>query len=443
MFVLHLRTFIAIFYKSLTDQIQTGKKLTTYMKGCRLKKFRSVLTIAFLSTLFYLTFPPAYAQAPNGEALFNANCKQCHSTGETKVIGPGLKGVEERVPGGDWIIKWVKNSSALIKSGDEYANKIFKENGGVNMPAQTLKDDEIHAVFAYVKVEGAKAPVASAVAATTKAEEKEGPWMLITVILILGILAVVLNRVQKGLRNALLIKEGKPVPQPVETKLAVKLWIRSNKKLIAVLLVLFTCWSSWKGWYALAGIGVSQGYQPIQPIKFPHKLHAGKNKINCQYCHSGAEKGKTAGIPSANVCMNCHKYIQEGPVYGKEEIAKIYAALDYDPATQKYGTNTKPIQWIRIHNLPDLAYFNHSQHVKVGKIECQTCHGPVQEMDTLKQFSTLTMGWCIDCHRTTEVKMDGNGYYTDYHKELINKYGPEAKLTVEKIGGTECSRCHY
>jgi len=202
-------------------------------------------------------------------------------------------------------------------------------------------------------------------------------------------------------------------------------------------------YGSVKAWYGLMDIGVTQGYKPEQPIKYSHKLHAGDMKISCIYCHSGAEKGKTAGIPSAMVCMNCHKYIQEGPVYGKEEINKIYAALDYDPATQKYGPNQKPIQWVRVHNLPDLAYFNHSQHVKVGKIECQTCHGPVQEMDTLKQFSSLTMGWCIDCHRTTEVKMDGNAYYNDYHKKLSEKYGPEAKLTVEHIGGTECSRCHY
>ncbi|HKR06816.1 MAG TPA: c-type cytochrome [Bacteroidia bacterium] len=414
------------------------------MTGCSIRKTRSVIPAVFIFVIFFLTAFISSAQAPDGKILFETNCKQCHSTGDNKVIGPGLKGVEDRVPSEEWLLKWVKNSTALIKAGDEYGNKIFKENGGVAMPAQSLKDDEIKAILAYTKAEAAKIPaqITSAVTAA-KAEEKEGPWLLITVVVILGILAVVLNRVQKGLKNAVLIKEGKPIPEPIAAKPAIKIWIRGNKKLIAVLLVLFTCWSSWKGWYALAGIGISQGYQPEQPIKFPHKLHAGKNKINCQYCHSGAEKGKTAGIPSANVCMNCHKYIQEGPVYGKEEIAKIYAALDYDPATQKYGTNTKPIQWIRIHNLPDLAYFNHSQHVVVGKIECQTCHGPVQEMDTLKQFSQLTMGWCIDCHRTTEVKMEGNGYYTDYHKKLIEKYGPEAKLTVEKIGGTECSRCHY
>jgi hypothetical protein len=141
--------------------------------------------------------------------------------------------------------------------------------------------------------------------------------------------------------------------------------------------------------------------------------------------------------------MNCHKYIQEGPVHGKEEISKIYAALDYDPNTGNYGPNPKPIQWVQVHNLPDLAYFNHSQHVTVGKIACQTCHGPVEEMDVLYQFSKLTMGWCIDCHRTTEVKMDGNAYYADYQTWLKEKHGPDVKLTVDKIGGLECSRCHY
>jgi hypothetical protein len=141
--------------------------------------------------------------------------------------------------------------------------------------------------------------------------------------------------------------------------------------------------------------------------------------------------------------MNCHKYVQSGPKYGTTEIAKIYAAIDWDPTKQQYGPNKKPIQWVRIHNLPDLAYFNHAQHVKVGKVECQTCHGPVQEMEQMYQFSPLTMGWCINCHRNTEVKMDGNGYYTELHEKLKKKFGPQAKLTVDKIGGMECARCHY
>ena len=222
-----------------------------------------------------------------------------------------------------------------------------------------------------------------------------------------------------------------------------KHWVREHKKLIALLVIIAFVGGSVKGWYALAGIGISQGYQPDQPIKFSHKLHAGTNKIDCRYCHSGAEKAKNANIPSPNVCMNCHKYIQSGPVYGKAEIAKIYDAIGWDPAKQAYTGIQKPIQWVRIHNLPDFAYFNHSQHVKVGKVECQTCHGPIQEMEQVAQFSPLTMGWCINCHRTTEVKMEGNGYYTKLHDDLKKKYGAEARLTVDKIGGLECARCHY
>jgi hypothetical protein len=141
--------------------------------------------------------------------------------------------------------------------------------------------------------------------------------------------------------------------------------------------------------------------------------------------------------------MNCHKGIKEGTLTGTTEISKIYAALDYNPETQTYGPNPKPIKWTRVHNLPDFAYFNHSQHVKVGGVMCQTCHGPVEEMTVAKQFAPLTMSWCINCHRETEVKMAGNHYYDKYHKYLSNKYGADAKITVEKIGGTECGRCHY
>ena len=221
----------------------------------------------------------------------------------------------------------------------------------------------------------------------------------------------------------------------------------SRVELVATILLavaaVATAWSSYQGWYALAGIGVSQDYQPDQPIKFSHALHAGQNGINCQYCHSGASKSKNAGIPSADVCMNCHKGVSQGPKYGKAEIQKIYDAVGWDPAKAQYTGKTKPVEWIRVHSLPDFAYFNHSQHVTVGKLDCQTCHGPVEEMEVLKQFSPLTMGWCVDCHRTTEVKMEGNAYYTQLHEQLKEKYGADAKITVDKIGGLECARCHY
>jgi hypothetical protein len=218
--------------------------------------------------------------------------------------------------------------------------------------------------------------------------------------------------------------------------------MKNHKKIVALILIVLVSYGSYVGWYALKGIGVTQGYTPDQPIAFSHKIHAGDNAISCIYCHSGAEKGKTAGVPSANVCMNCHKAIKSGTTTGTEEIAKIYKALDWDPNTGTYGKNQKPIVWTRVHNLPDLAYFNHSQHVVVGKVECQACHGDVKEMTVATQFAPLTMGWCINCHRTTPVQMKGNHYYDSLHVQLAKKHGTDT-LTVDKIGGMECSRCHY
>ena len=408
---------------------------------------RWFLALFLFSFINLSGLPPVMAQ-PDGAALFNANCKQCHSTGDNVVVGPGLKGIETR-RNNDWLIKWVHNSQALVKGGDAYANEIFKKYNGVVMTAfPNLKDDEILAIFSYVKAEAAKAPAPAPTATAVPGAEGQPqatgmPWVWFSVFLILVVLFVVLGKIKSGLDKAIRAKNGIPEPAPVTNERAVKNWIRGNKKLIAVGLLVIFFYGSWKGWYALAAVGINQDYQPEQPIKFSHQLHAGQNGINCVYCHSGAEKSRHANIPSANVCMNCHKYVKQGPKYGETEIAKIYKALDFDPATQQYGPNPKPIQWVKIHNLPDLAYFNHAQHVQVGKIECQKCHGSVQEMEVVKQFSPLTMGWCITCHRETEVHMDGNGYYTELHEKLKAKYGPEAKLTVDKIGGLECARCHY
>ena len=192
----------------------------------------------------------------------------------------------------------------------------------------------------------------------------------------------------------------------------------------------------------MSSIGVYDKYQPEQPIKFSHKIHAGDNGIDCNYCHHTARESKHAGIPSANVCMNCHTFINEGAIDGDKEIGKIYEAIGFDPVSRTYIENyqTKPIKWIRIHNLPDLAYFNHSQHVNVGKLECQTCHGPVETMDEVYQFSDLTMGWCIDCHRTQDVLYDENKYYENHLTKINNK---SKHVHVEDIGGLECGKCHY
>jgi len=405
------------------------------------KRIKSFL----FSFLLFLFLYNTTVSAQDGEALFKANCTSCHAV-KDKVVGPALAGIQNR-RSEEWLLKWVKNSQALVKAGDEYAVKIFNDNNKVMMPAQNLKDDEIKAILAFVKTEAEKVESTAAAQQPVEGQEETGKdntayWFIAAVLLLL--IAGVLEKVQHVLAKTVRQKEGLPEP-PVRTRLQGFIyWARHNKKLVAVILIVFTLYGSVKAWYGMQSIGISQGYTPDQPIKYSHKLHAGINGISCIYCHSGAEKGKTAGVPSANVCMNCHKFIKKGPTTGTTEIAKIYKALDYDPDKGTYGPNQKPIQWVRVHNLPDLAYFNHSQHFVVGKIACQTCHGQVQDsMTVASQYSRLTMQWCIDCHKSTRVKMDGNAYYNEYHKELLTKYGSDSLITVDKIGGTECARCHY
>ena len=224
-----------------------------------------------------------------------------------------------------------------------------------------------------------------------------------------------------------------------------------KNKIITVvvgLLLFFT--STYFAYGYLMQVGVDQGYQPIQEIHYSHKIHAGDNQIDCKFCHSAARTSKTAGIPSLNVCMNCHKTIDEytGPVtaqYTKEfydgEIQKLYQAVGWDPENMAYTGVQKPVKWTRIHNLPDHVYFNHSQHVTVAGVACQQCHGDVQTMEVVEQHAPLTMGWCINCHRTTEVN-DANPYYEKIHEQLAAKKG-KGKLTIAELGGLECGKCHY
>lgn len=404
------------------------------------KRYFKFYLPAILFALFSLS---TFAQ--DGEALFKSNCSACHAVKE-KLIGPALAGMEKR-NNEEWLMKWIRNSQAMVKAGDPYGVKIFNEYNKVAMTSFNLKDEEIKAIIGYVKtVAEAPEPVAATGPAGAPIQEEKQPVALYLIIAlsILALLSAVLGKVQNTLATTVRQKEGLPEP-PVRSRKANFIhWARNNKKLIAVILITFTLWGTVKAWYTLQSIGISQGYTPAQPIAYSHQLHAGELQIQCVYCHSGAERGKVAGIPSANVCMNCHKYVRKGPQTGTEEIAKIYKALDYDPATGIYGPNQKPIEWVRVHNLPDLAYFNHAQHVTVGKIDCTTCHGPVKDSMTVAgQYSPLTMVWCINCHKSTEVKMAGNGYYEEYHKKLMSKAGADSLVTVNEIGGLECARCHY
>ncbi len=356
-----------------------------------------------------------------GKKLFKANCAACHKM-EGKLVGPGLKGVTERRER-EWLHAWIKDNNAFRKSGDAIAKQVFEENNKMPMTAfPQLSESDIDALLAYFKVGDVKKVVANTTADVEEdVVESSSDWMSWVVIIIILFLLILAFRSKV-----------------------------TFLKIIAVIFLLLT--GAYYLYDAMLAIGVDQGYEPLQPIAFSHKIHAGDNKIDCQYCHSSAKHSKVSGVPTANVCMNCHKSIGEvaddtrvGNLGKKEldlEIQKIYEATGWDSENFKYKDNykTKPIEWVRVHNLPDFVYYNHSQHVTVAGLKCQTCHGAVEEMDELKQHAPLTMRWCLECHKKTDVNMD-NKYYTQIHDEL--KKAGVNKATIADIGGRECGKCHY
>ena len=389
-----------------------------------------------------------------GKELFNTNCAACHKL-DAKSTGPALRGVADKHEKA-WLYKWVHNSSEMIKSGDPAAVKLFAENNKSVMTAfPQLSEADIDNIIAYTSQPKPGPTVAN--------NGSAGPPNLaashsgISNDVVLAALAVVmlLLVVMLFMVNSVLTKVAKSNGIEVEPKVkGTPIWkaFAQNQFLVLVTSIFLLLASGYFVYGFLMQVGVDQNYEPIQPIHYSHRIHAGSNGIDCKYCHSAARVSKNAGIPSLNVCMNCHKNISEvsdttaTPDHSKAfydgEIAKLYTAVGWDKATQKYTGKTQPVKWVRIHNLPDFVYFNHSQHVSVAGVECQTCHGPVQEFEIMKQFSPLTMGWCIDCHRKTDVKMEGNEYYTKIHEELSKKYGVD-KLTAAQMGGLECGKCHY
>ena len=410
---------------------------------------KSLILVSFLTVA---AFSSASAQdAGAGAAIFKQKCTACHAL-EKAVVGPALKGIDTKYDEA-WLLKWIKNAPAFIASGDARAVKASEYSPAMMSSFTELSDDDIKNIIAYVKV-GDPKPVATAAGAVggTEGTGEISSFMifgLIAVIIIAFLVIVVLNRVISTLERVMLQKKGVVVEDEVEKeakdRFAGLKKISKNKKFILFIVLLSVILLGSAGWMGMWETGVHTGYQPVQPIKFSHQLHAGLNKIDCQYCHSGAFTSKNASIPSLNVCMNCHNYISASEKYdGKTspEIQKIYRAIDYNETTKKYGNNTKPVEWIRIHNLPDLAYFNHSQHVSVAGIECQKCHGPIQTMEEVYQYSPLTMKWCINCHRQTEVNHKDNPYY-DRLIAAHDKLKKGEKVTAAVLGGLECSKCHY
>ncbi len=395
----------------------------------------------------------AGGDAAAGKELFNTLCAACHKL-DSKSIGPALRGVTE-TRDSEWLHSWIKNSSALIAQGDEQAVAIYNEYNQVAMPPfPQLSDADIDNILAYVSQPKA-APQAQQAAGDAAGAAAGGGGvstdiLLVILAFVLAMLLVILFLVNRTLRR-FAAASGVELPVKPKGKPIWKAFVE-NQFLVLVSAVVLVLIGTYFVYGYLMQVGVDQGYQPIQPIHFSHRIHAGDNQIECKFCHSSARVSKTSGIPSLNVCMNCHKSISEvapetaTDEYSKEfydgEIAKLYDAVGWDVEQQAYTGETEPVKWIRIHNLPDFAYFNHSQHVEVGGIACQTCHGPVQEMEIMYQNAPLTMGWCVNCHRETNVRTAGNEYYEKVHEELSKKYGVE-ELTVAQMGGIECGKCHY
>lgn len=427
-----------------------------------------------------------------GYELFKNNCKRCHYATDQKFTGPGLQGVRARWGGDEAkIIAWVKSSSSFLKTGDAYANKLYNDYDQSAMPDfPQLKDEDIQSILAYLD-DPSVAGDEKAAAPAGPVDEGGAPQkkdytglilILAAALLVLIILGRALKGVTRAMENMKREKAGEPLlpeDRPFDFFRNLRDWMMGHKKLTLFIGLVLVSVVFLQAFWALNEIGVYKDYKPKQPIAFSHKVHAGQNGIQCQYCHTGVEKSRHASIPSVNVCMNCHKAVQEGPKTGKTEITKIYASIGWNPVDLKYWEDyenvpaadvqkvfaeymgedrvayegvkdfiQKEVEWVQVYNLPEHAYFNHSQHYKVGKVECETCHGKVAEMDEIFQFTKLTMGWCINCHRETKVQYADNKYYERLHNYYKEHYGEYEMLkgeafTVEKIGGLECSKCHY
>jgi len=408
----------------------------------------------FLFSFILLSVFSFGVSAQDGKALFQNNCAACHHPIKDGV-GPALKGVTSRVSDKKLLHAWIKNNQAVLATGNPYFTALFNSRNKAPMNLNTgLSDADIDAILNYVENYppdggGNKGPNPQ------PAPEPDNALLYGILTLILAVITLILLQVNSNLKKLSDDKEGVPAHEPVP--------FYRNKAYIATFAVVLFIIGGYYTIQGAIGLGRNKDYQPEQPIYYSHKVHAGVNQVSCLYCHNGAFEGKHANVPSVNVCMNCHMAINEygasseklfredgTEVNGTAEIQKIYKAAGWDPNAKKYTGQEQPIEWVKIHNLPDHVYFNHSQHTRAGKVQCQTCHGPIQEMGEVKQFADLSMGWCINCHRESKVNFynpatgEGNKFYSIYekfHNDIKNK--KVDSVTVEMIGGTECQKCHY
>ncbi len=409
-----------------------------------------------IATFFAFIFLYISSLAQSGQQIFQNNCASCHALDKV-LSAPALRGVEERGPWTDRanLIKWVHSPGAFIPT-TPYTQDLQKQFGQIMPSFPQLSEADINAIFDYIKSAPAPgAATAGGAATSTQTQSGNGGLIFGLISLILAIIALILMQVNSNLKKLSDDKESIIRPEPVP--------FYRNKIYIALFaIVAFTVGGFYVAKSAI-GLGRQQGYAPTQPIYYSHKVHAGLNQISCLYCHGSAAESKHAGIPSLNVCMNCHNVIntyEKGPklydehgteINGTAEIQKLYKYAGFTPGPGAVWNpaNAKSPEWVKIHNLPDHVYFNHAQHVRVGGVACQSCHGNVQEMDKVVQQSELSMGWCINCHRETKVQFNysdssGNKFYSIYEKFHNDiKAGKMDSVTVKDIGGLECQKCHY
>ena len=430
----------------------------------------------WLSALFIALFSivnlASYAQ--DGEALFKSQCATCHQPHKDGT-GPKLYEVREKWEEGGAqdgsIYQWVRNWQ-VAAANDPFASEVADWSPTAMSLFPELKDDQIDAIFDYVDAQpkpgAGDAADAGGGAVTTKKQEESLGWIWYVLAIVFIVIILSVGGVRRQLKNI----DSPEGHESMTYGEEIKSWAWTNKKsvgagvlvvVVAVIVVIFL---------GLYEIGVVTSYQPSQPIAFPHDVHAGKNGIDCKYCHNSVEKSRSAGIPTVNVCMNCHKQVQGDDDEEMAQISKIYKAAGFSPeGGGQYSGETENIVWNKVHALPDHVYFNHSQHVLVGGVDCKQCHGdmtkqrelprvvPVEELneidDNIKLTRpTLTMGWCIECHSEKGVSSgpitNKGGYYDEIHKRLLEndkslyeKYLEDGKVTVKELGGWECAKCHY
>ncbi|HOZ70249.1 MAG TPA: cytochrome c3 family protein [Chitinophagaceae bacterium] len=415
------------------------------------------LTVLFLS-LFVISIVNISAQdAAAGKAIFTGKCAACHNVFK-KMTGPALMGLEER---GKWadhkeLLAWINNPAAYMAK-DPYTQGLKAEYGSMMTGFADVTQKDVDDMVAYINAEVANKNAAPKPGAVTETADTGNQNAIIfgVISLVLGIIALILMQVNSNLKKMSDDSEGIVRPEPVA--------FYRNKTYIAMASIVFFVFGGYMVAKGAIGLGRQKDYQPEQPIYYSHKVHAGINQISCLYCHGNAWESKHAAIPSVNVCMNCHKAIntyEKGPklykengdeVNGTAEIAKLYQFAGFDPNNpSKWDpAKAKPIEWTKIHNLPDHVYFNHSQHIRAGNVQCQSCHGEITAMDEVKQVADLSMGWCINCHRQTNVNFNydstkGNKFYSIYEKFHNDiKSGKMDSVKVKDIGGLECQKCHY